>query len=112
MTVHTNNVVDQIDYFLSLLRRRFGYFTVIQNPSTGVSWPAELFIKTVAPVLWKEERQENLELYFEPVHMYRLQFRADARDFFVAVAEEDGVFLDLPCPRPSSEDFILPDSLL
>jgi hypothetical protein len=92
--------MDQIDHFLSSLRKKFGYFTVIQNPSTGVSWPAETFIKLAVPVLWKEEREGQLELFFEDVKMFQLSFRDDTKEFFVASAEKEGVYLDIDCPRP------------
>lgn len=90
--------MDQIDYFLSKLRRRFGDFVVIQNPYTGVCWPAETFIHLVAPVLWKEDDQ--IELYFWGVRMSSLIFRIDARERFIEMAEREGIFVDVSCPRP------------
>jgi hypothetical protein len=55
--------MDQIDHFMSVLRQKFGFFTVIQNPATGASWPAEAFIKLVVTLLWAEERAGQLETW-------------------------------------------------
>jgi hypothetical protein len=95
-------VMDQIDYFLTILRERFGHFTVIQNPSTGVAWPAETFIKLVAPILWQEEHQ--LGLFFSGVTMANLRYRDDAKGVFTKMAEDKGIFLNRERP---SHNFIV-----
>lgn len=91
--------MDQVDYFLSKLRKMFGYFTVVRNPSTDVSWPAEPFIQLVAPVLWQEDRAGQLDLLFNKVAMFVLSVRRDAREFFLERASEEGICLDDNYPR-------------
>lgn len=99
--------MDQIDHFILLLQQKFGHFTVVENPSTGVGWPADTFLKLVAPLLWKHEDQ--LELFFKGVELFNLVFRDEAKEMFTIMAAEEGIFICIALPRAHStmkDDYI------
>lgn len=89
--------VDQTDKFLSILRLHFGTFSVIENPITGVSWPAETIVRITCPVLWKFEDQ--LDVIFRRDPLEKLSFRPESKDMFIDSMFDLGI--DLNRNRPN-----------